>query len=141
MELDTDIVLDLDTSVYPVQLDRTLFSHALMNLVRNALEAIGKGGVIEITTRESSEFLDVEVRDDGRGIPPEVVDKLFQPFFTTKPGGTGLGLPIARKIAEMHGGTLFARPEKERGGTFVIRLPRGRFIDTPRDSRKDVAND
>jgi signal transduction histidine kinase len=128
-----DIVLDLDASIYPVPLDRSLFSHALMNLIRNAQEAIGQGGVIEITTTESADDLAVEVRDDGKGIAPTDVEKLFEPFFTTKPGGTGLGLPIARKIVEMHGGSLFVRPEPGRGGVFVIRLPRGRFIDTPRE--------
>ncbi|GAB4153393.1 MAG: hypothetical protein Kow00107_03790 [Planctomycetota bacterium] len=132
-----DIALSLDTSIYPVLVDRSLFSHALMNLIRNARESIGTDGLIEISSRERDEFLEIEVADDGKGIPDENLEKIFEPFFSTKPGGTGLGLPIARKIVEMHNGTIFVRPEPGRGGVFVLQLPKGKFIDSPAQARKE----
>jgi signal transduction histidine kinase len=132
-----DIALSLDTSIYPVLVDRSLFSHALMNLIRNARESIGSDGIIEVVSREREDFLEIEVRDDGKGMLEENAERIFEPFFSTKPGGTGLGLPIARKIAEMHGGTIFVRPEPGRGSVFVIQLSRGRFIDSPASSKRE----
>ena len=123
-----DIALNLDNSIYPVLIDRTIFSHVMMNLIKNALNSIGDDGLIEISTSEVSDFLEIEVIDDGKGVPSNMEQKIFEPFFSMQPGGTGLGLPIARKIVGMHGGTIFLRPEPGRGAVFVIRLPRGKFI-------------
>ena len=126
-----DISLNLDNSVYPVLIDRTLFSHSLMNLIVNAREAIGHDGIIEITTREAGKYLEIEISDDGPGIRLETESKVFTPFFSTKPGGSGLGLPIAKRIAEAHGGGIFVMPSTGRGATFVLRLPKGKFLTEP----------
>ncbi|MDZ7815441.1 MAG: ATP-binding protein [Planctomycetota bacterium] len=137
LEHGVDITLSLDGAVYPVRVDRALFSHALMNLVKNSLEAIGEDGLIEISTREVDDYLEVEVRDDGEGVSHENEKKIFDPFFSCKPSGTGLGLSIAKRIAAMHGGDLFLRPESSHGAVFVMRLPRGKFIGNPEDAQRE----
>ncbi len=100
-----------------VQADPDRLSQALLNLCRNAIQAMEAGGVMTLTTGLASDgraFL--AVADIGPGIPPEHRDRIFDPYFTTKPRGTGLGLPLAHKIVAAHGGELriTARPE---GGT------------------------
>ncbi|MFA4986981.1 MAG: ATP-binding protein [Candidatus Brocadiia bacterium] len=132
-----DIALNLDVTIYPVTLDRSLISHALMNLIRNAREAIGHDGLIEVSTRENGDFLEIEIRDDGSGILRDNEPRIFEPFFTTKAGGTGLGLPIAKRILEAHGGDLFLRPETERGAAFVMQIPRGKFLSHTVDNSAD----
>ena len=96
------------------------------NLIDNALDAVPVGGRIEVCTRRDGDGVEVEVRDNGRGIPPEILDRIWEPFFTTKDvgQGTGLGLDIARRLVErQHGGTL--RVTSEPGDTrFTVRLPK-----------------
>ncbi len=132
LEQGVRISLRLDPSIYPVQVDRQLISHALMNLIKNACEAIGRDGTITISTRERGDFVEIEVADDGPGVDRSIERDIFRPFFSTKPAGTGLGLPIAARIAALHGGGIFLRPEPGKGAAFVIRLPAGRFLDEPR---------
>jgi signal transduction histidine kinase len=95
----------------------------LVNLVRNAVEAAGAGGRVEVRVAERDGAAEVAVADSGPGIPPERRDRLFEPFFTTKPRGTGLGLAVSRAIARAHGGDLAVDAAAEGGARFALRLP------------------
>jgi signal transduction histidine kinase len=98
-----------------------------MNLIVNSIDAMKEGtGSRELTInsyRGENEEIVVSVSDTGIGIPPEQVDKIFNPFFTTKPQGTGMGLRISRSIAESHGGRLCAEMNSPRGAIFHLSLP------------------
>jgi signal transduction histidine kinase len=100
--------------------DREQLRRALVNLVRNAVEAAPAASEVELCARSGDGDAVVEVRDRGAGLAPEARSSLFRPFFTTKEGGTGLGLALAKKVADAHGGAL-ALEDREGGGT-VARL-------------------
>ncbi len=102
--------------------DPDLLSRAFGNLVKNACEAMSGQGTLTLTTRNTSEGLEVTVADTGPGIPAEDRAKIFTPYFTTKDGGTGLGLAIVRRVIEDHGGTLTLEASP-RGACFVARIP------------------
>ncbi len=95
----------------------------LVNLVRNAAEAAGPGGKVDVAVAERDGAAEVAVADSGPGIPPERRARLFEPFFTTKPHGTGLGLAVSRAIARAHGGELAAETSERGGARFALRLP------------------
>ena len=95
------------------------FKRCLANLVSNAAR---HGSAIAITGNRDHRWLTVTVDDDGPGIPPEVLPDIFDAFVTTKPQGTGLGLPIARTIIESYGGTIWAE-NRQRGAVFCFTLP------------------
>jgi signal transduction histidine kinase len=128
-----DIRLELeDRAGASVRIDPQQLQQVLINLVQNAAESIGRGGVITLRTRRSTrrlgeqttEVVLLEVADTGAGIPPEVEKRLFDPFFTTKESGTGLGLSIAARIVEKNGGTLQYQTQVNHGTTFGIAFPR-----------------
>ena len=91
------------------------------NLVENSIEAMKNEGVINIFAREGKEYVQIDVKDSGPGIPNECLKKAFSSLFTTKPGGNGLGLKMAKTIVEMHGGTINVRNNPT---TFSINLPK-----------------
>src|SRR3954467_2019007 len=95
----------------------------LLNLVRNAREAMPGGGSLEVSTRGGEGAVDIEVRDGGPGIEPARLQRIFDPFFTTKERGTGLGLAMAQEIAQEHGGQLTCESVVGRGTAFTLRLP------------------
>ncbi|XAM00509.1 ATP-binding protein [Phycisphaeraceae bacterium D3-23] len=115
------------------QADASLLKQALLNLLINAVHAMADardagqphGGANELllrTTREDDRLC-IHVTDTGPGMPPDTVARVFEPYFSTKRSGTGLGLPTSRRIIEQHGGTLTAHSEPGRGTDFVIALP------------------
>lgn len=106
-----------------VPLDAEVFKQALLNLLLNAEQAMPRGG--EITLQASLEANQVVLRliDTGKGISPDGISLIFKPFYSTRPGGTGLGLPTARKIIEAHGGSIEVQSELGKGTRFTIRLP------------------
>ena len=108
-----------------VAIDRDLFKQALLNLLLNAEQAMPEGGEIIIQASQEPGAVRLDVIDTGCGIPSEELSKLFRPFHTTKPGGTGLGLPTTLKIIRAHGGTIDVQSEVGRGTKFSIRLPAG----------------
>lgn len=122
----------------PVRADRQQIKQVLINLIRNAAESIGRDGAITLRARPQRvgfggrawEAVSLEVKDTGKGLPPEVRERLFDPFFTTKPSGTGLGLSIAMRIVEQHGGTLRFQTHGKRGTTFRVVLPMERLHET-----------
>jgi signal transduction histidine kinase len=106
-----------------VRADGFQLKHAVLNLVLNALQATAEGGAIAIEAGGGAEALEIDVRDTGEGMADEVLRRVFDAFFTTREGGTGLGLPIARRIAEAHGGTLVLRSREGEGTVATLRLP------------------
>jgi PAS domain S-box-containing protein len=104
-----------------------------LNLVLNAAQSIEQRGTIRLVTESDGDGVLVRVEDDGRGIPPDVLDQIFDPFFTTKPTGegTGLGLAISRQIIARHGGEIRADSEPGRGTRFQVRLPAGHGAPPP----------
>ncbi|MEA3065246.1 MAG: two-component system, NtrC family, nitrogen regulation sensor histidine kinase NtrY, partial [Sphingomonadales bacterium] len=109
----------------PLEADAGLLRQALLNLLRNAGEAVAGagGGAVRFACAVKSGELRFEVRDDGPGIPAERIEEIFVPFYTTKEGGAGIGLALARQIALAHGGRLTAAPNDGRGMTFVLSIP------------------
>jgi signal transduction histidine kinase len=108
-----------------IDADPCQLQQALLNLLQNAAEAAGAGGRVDIgVTGEQDGFVRVTVSDDGDGIPRERLDRIFNPFFTTKDRGTGLGLAIVHRIAEAHGGSIRAANREGGGAVFSLTLPR-----------------
>lgn len=106
-----------------VIVDGFQLKHAVLNLVLNALQATPDTGTIVIAVRGDAEGLAIEVRDTGEGMPGAVLPRAFDAFFTTREGGTGLGLPITRRIVESHGGTVAISSREGEGAVATIRLP------------------
>lgn len=108
----------------PLQIEAQRLSRLFYNLLGNAADEMKDGGRITLRFRKTDGELHVDVQDDGRGIAPELADSLFQPFATHgKPHGTGLGLTICRRIAEDHGGRIWATSVPGKGATFSFTLP------------------
>jgi C4-dicarboxylate-specific signal transduction histidine kinase len=107
-----------------VSADRVLLQQVLMNLMLNAIEAMNEhSGELTISTNCDGDEVKVSVSDTGVGIPTDKLDQIFNEFFTTKAGGTGMGLAISREIIASHGGRLWATVNPERGATFHFSLP------------------
>jgi two-component system, sporulation sensor kinase E len=104
-------------------IDSTQIQQVLVNLIKNAMQAMTKGGVLSIQTGEGSEAVWVSVADTGGGIPSEKLNRIFEPFYTTKKKGTGLGLMIVQRIVRAHGGHIEVESQVGRGTTFRIWLP------------------
>lgn len=126
---------NLDPSIPPILADEGRLTQLFLNLVKNAVEAVGDSGIIEISSRIVSEYsmtqkgegrsrmVAIEIADNGAGVPPEALENLFTPFYTTKEKGTGLGLAICQKIVAEHRGMIRVDSEAGRGTTFTIMLP------------------
>lgn len=114
-----------------LRVDKQQMEQVLINLIQNGAESIGRQGEITLRARhgasrqggQSRPAVVIEVADTGKGIPCEAQKRLFDPFYSTKQGGTGLGLPIAERIVERHGGVILFQTQLERGTTFQIVLP------------------
>jgi two-component system NtrC family sensor kinase len=123
------LLVEKDLARVPmVDADFGQMRQAFMNIVINAIEAIGKGGHLRVATRPLPEEDAVEIvfQDDGPGIPPELMQKIFDPFFTTKEKGTGLGLSVVYGIVDRHKGRVSVDSEPGKGTRFTIRLPAAR---------------
>ena len=120
-----DIVLRVhyDEAIPQTRLDVNLFKQALLNLLLNAQQALPQGGEMMLTTRRAGHWNVLDVIDTGAGIAPEMQAKVFEPFYSTKPGGNGLGLPMVRRIIECHGGLVPLQSELGKGSHFSLRLP------------------
>jgi len=116
-------------------IDATQIRQALMNLIKNAMQAMTKGGTLTLQSGEGAEAVWVSVGDTGGGIPQEQINRIFEPFYTTKKKGTGLGLMIVQRIVRAHGGRIELESHVGRGTTFRIWLPlrerRPRLLEAP----------
>jgi signal transduction histidine kinase len=108
----------------PVLADEGQLRQVLLNLLRNAREAMPGGGRLTVATRGVDSEVEIQVSDTGLGMPQASLERAFEPFFSTKKGGTGLGLSVSQQILQAHGGSLSCQSESGRGTTFVLRLPR-----------------
>jgi signal transduction histidine kinase len=115
--------MELTPSSPEVWLDESLLRQVLENLVRNGVEAIQGPGLVRIETEVIDKFLVIRVKDNGSGIPADAQARMFQPFFTTKPHGTGLGLATSQQIVFEHNGHLGVDSQPGAGSTFTILLP------------------
>ena len=125
-----DIALNLADPM--VWIDRALVLETLVNLETNALEAMPSGGELSLDVTGDEQRIVITLKDTGRGIPPETMDQIFVPYFTTKPAGIGLGIPLAYAAVKAHAGTMEiesnAYPDRGPTGTrIVITLLRGRL--------------
>jgi signal transduction histidine kinase len=107
-----------------VALHHNTFRRALLNLVQNAMEAMPQGGSLTLRGLQTVAQVQLEVSDTGVGLPAEQLRQIFEPLYTTKPGGTGLGLYLVREIVTAHGGEITVQSDVGHGTTFVITLPR-----------------
>lgn len=121
------VVFDLEPGYTIAMLDRLQIEQVILNLVRNSIEAINeadeRGGRIRIGSRISNGYIYVTVSDSGAGVNATDLNRIFDPFYTTKESGTGLGLSISQSIAEAHGGNLALEPNHDKGVTATLALP------------------
>ncbi|MBC15414.1 MAG: hypothetical protein CL942_00020 [Desulfovibrio sp.] len=116
-----EIDLPQDTSSFNMDGDRMV--QALLNICLNGIQAMDNAGKLAIAADASNTALTLSVSDTGTGIPQENLEAVFDPYFTTKSKGTGLGLAVVRKIIDGHGGTIEIQSEEGKGATFVITIP------------------
>ena len=124
------LVADLCSEPLVGRYNKHLLKVALAHLVRNAVEATPRGGSVLVRTVKEQQFAVLILQDTGRGMPQEVVEKVFVPFYTTKIGGTGLGMVFVRQIVDEHRGVITLESKVGRGTSVTIRLPH-RFTDRP----------
>jgi len=115
---------DLDAQGPRALADEGQLRQVFLNLLRNAREAMPGGGTLRVASRAAADAVEVTISDSGGGIPKEVQERLFEPFFSTKSGGTGLGLALARQILEAHGGSIACTSTASGGTTFLLRVRR-----------------
>lgn len=117
------MTLDLGENIPPIQGDERFLRQMLVNLIKNAMAAMESGGIIHVGTKQSDDFVAIVVEDTGAGIPEDMLNKIFEPYFTTKVDGTGLGLTMAYKVVKEHGGDIRVQSEVGKGTCFTIKLP------------------
>jgi len=113
----------LNTGLPEIKIDTNQVCQVLVNVILNAVQAMPTGGKLTISAQEKDKFLEVEIADTGCGIPQEVMDKIFDPLFTTRAKGIGLGLAVCKTIIDRHQGHIGAESKVGKGATFTIKLP------------------
>jgi two-component system sensor histidine kinase PilS (NtrC family) len=119
-----ELILSIPPEPVEVELDLAQLTQVLWNLVRNGVQAMAGRGRLELGLQAAGEHVRLSVRDFGHGIPIEDLDRIFEPFFSTKQGGTGIGLALVQRIVEEHGGEIEVFSSVGEGTRFMIRLPR-----------------
>jgi two-component system, sporulation sensor kinase E len=123
---DRDILLEkrLSKGLPAISIDRDQLKQAFYNICRNSFQAMKAGGILHVETKQDAEHVSVVFADTGGGISPENITRIFEPYFTTKSDGNGLGLLIVRRIVKAHGGEVILESSPGRGLTVTILLPR-----------------
>lgn len=134
-----ELSFDYPPEFPPVLIDRQLIHQAMLNLILNACDFTPRGGHIAIDLRRNGEFAAISVTDSGRGISPQDQQKIFQLFFTTRPGGTGIGLANTFRFVQLHNGRIEFESELGRGTTFRVELPLARMVDVPAEKARDLS--
>jgi signal transduction histidine kinase len=115
--------LDLDESIPPLEFDERYLKQALFNLIKNAIAAMPEGGTLSIKTSLGEGELRIIINDTGMGISEENLSKIFEPYFTTKENGSGLGLTLVFKILREHGGEISVNSQAGKGTSFILSIP------------------
>ncbi len=118
-----EIVIDSPLKSLYIILDPAQFKAAMLNLIINAIQAMPEGGTVTLSVFKEQRSIKIEVRDTGIGIPQENLEKIFSPFFPTKPEGNGFGLAEVHKIIQAHGGTIDVESTEGKGSLFILRFP------------------
>ncbi len=116
--------LELDGDLPPVQFDPVHLRQVILNIAKNGIEAMSEGGTLTIASGRQADRVFVQISDTGEGIPPEILEKIFEPFFSTKAKGSGLGLAISQKIIEAHQGKITVESEPGKGSRVTLFLNR-----------------
>jgi signal transduction histidine kinase len=133
-----EVRCELDPAAAFVKGDRAVLMEALRNIVQNAIDAMTEGGSLTLTTGLVDGFVELSISDTGQGIAPEHLDNIFQLYFTTKKNGNGVGLPLAMRAVDLHGGTLNIDSKLNQGTSVRIRLPiEDRALRPPADVNAD----
>ena len=122
-EAGIECLLNLADNLGPLDFDAALMKQALLNLIKNAAASMSEGGKLSITTEEAGGELLISIADSGHGIPEDILSKIFEPYFTTKENGTGLGLTAVFKIIKEHLGEISVKSRQGEGTVFTITLP------------------
>jgi signal transduction histidine kinase len=129
------VSVDITETIPTVQLDRSQIKQVFFNLIKNALEAMPDSGTLRIVVSAGDVYVDIAFIDTGKGIAPEELQRIFEPYHTTKRTGTGLGLMIVQRIIDEHGGEIELSSKPGAGTCFKVRLPRSerrvRLLSTP----------
>src|SRR5664279_2292353 len=127
------VELEIKDVIPPAEHDPNQINQVLLNLLLNAIQSMDKPGVIRVSLQSDDDDVLIAVADEGKGIPPEHLPNIFRPFFTTKGHGTGLGLSLARRMVEAHGGNIDVTSVVGKGTQFRVRLPVKRHTDHGRE--------
>ena len=126
-----------------VWLDHDQMKQVFINLIKNALQAMKPGGKLAVATERTGDYVTVSVTDTGAGIPPNLIGKIFEPYESTKQGGSGLGLMIVRRIVQQHGGAIDVDSAVGKGTVFRVRLPtrekRARVLEAASPAARQLA--
>jgi signal transduction histidine kinase len=135
-------VEELTPNLPPVWVDQKQIQQVLLNVCINALQAMDGSGMLSVRTgtvsHDDKSWVRAEIRDNGPGMAPAVLEQIFIPFYTTKTQGTGLGLPICRQLMENNGGTLQVESQLGRGSCFILELPVLENVEIMEDGRLEV---
>ncbi|MEE8377930.1 MAG: ATP-binding protein, partial [Candidatus Aminicenantaceae bacterium] len=118
------VVKQLDLKLDPINADPSQLQHVFHNIISNAVEAMPKGGTLTVSTAVNNGYVEVQFADTGWGIPKKNQGRLFDPFFSTKEAGTGLGLSLSFGIVEAHKGQIEVKSSINKGATFILKFPR-----------------
>ena len=121
-----ELIKKLEAELPQIEIDASQIQQVLVNIISNAVQAMPEEGKLIIGTREKEGFLEVEIADTGCGIPEETIDKIFDPLFTTRAKGIGLGLAVCKAIIDRHGGKIEVESQVGKETTFIIKLPLNR---------------
>jgi PAS domain S-box-containing protein len=120
---DIELEADLQDDLPKVQLDEKYFKQAVMNIVKNGLAAMPEGGTLTVKTRCRGDNVELVIRDTGEGMPEDVREKIFEPYFTTRDFGSGIGLTLVYKVVKEHMGEISVQSEEGKGSRFILTFP------------------